>query len=48
MVRIGLLISVMRTYKIGAKEAMWWLFNDHDKATIFTSGEVYIPTSWNK
>lgn len=41
------LINVMRVYNVGASEAQAYLLNDSNKAFLFSSGEVYVPRSWD-
>lgn len=42
------LINVMRVYNVGSLEAQAYLLNDSNKAFLFSSGEVYVPRSWDK
>lgn len=45
--RIRMVVSVMNTYQVGAKEADMFLSNDCNKAFMFTNGRCYIPLHMN-
>ena len=40
--------TAMKVFKCSKEEAEQWLSNPADKAFLFSSGEVYIPPSWNR